>query len=215
MTIRLLLADDHEIFRKGLRSLSEGEPNLHVVAEAENGHAAIDLAKKYSPHVVIMDIGMPGLNGIESTRRITSELPFIKVIALSLHRESRFVRAMIEAGSSGYLLKTCSLDEILRAIQAVASNHCYLSPEIAHEVVKMYTFGFPDCTAYITLSRREREVLQLLAEGKTARQTADCLNISIKTVETHRRNVSQKLNIRTIAELTKYAIREGVVTAGI
>jgi two-component system response regulator NreC len=212
MMIRILLADDHEIFRHGLCGLIEKEPGMHVVGEAESGLTAIKLARKLSPHVIIMDVGMPGLNGIETTQRIKSEIPFIKVIALSMHHESRYIAAMIEAGASGYLVKNCALDDITLAIRAVMSNHVYLSPEVAHEIVKL-SMEQPSSHRdfHSILSRREREVLQLLAEGKTARQTADLLNVSVKTVETHRRNVSQKLHIRTIAELTKYAIREGLV----
>ncbi len=214
MIIKVLLADDHEIFRSGLRDLIDTQPDMHVVAEADNGFTAVKLANRHLPHIVITDVEMPGLNGIEAARRIATEVPFAKVIALSMHCESRFVSGMIEAGVAGYLVKSCTYNELISAIRTVVSNHTYLSPEVAHMVVKMYKDRFQaKQNQYTVLSRREREVLQLLAEGKTARQTADLLSVSVKTVETHRRNVTQKLNIRTIAELTRFAIREGLVAA--
>jgi DNA-binding NarL/FixJ family response regulator len=213
MSIRVLLADDHKIFRDGLRTLIEKQPNMEVVGEAENGRTAIKLSKKLLPNVVIMDITMPDMNGIDATRKIISETPGVKVIALSMHSDRRFVSGMLEAGSSGYLLKDCAFDELARAIRTVVTNHTYLSPRVADIVVKSYVDKSerPHMVAS-ALTPREREMLQLLAEGMPAKQIASHLSVSVKTVETHRRNIMQKLSMNSVAELTKYAIREGLIT---
>jgi len=211
MGLRILLVDDHQIVRQGLRTLLEKEPDMEVVAEAEDGRAAVRLAREVSPQVVIMDVAMPDLNGIEATRQIVAESPGIKVIALSMHADRRFVANMLKAGASGYLLKDAAFEELAQAIRTVAANRTYLSPEVSDIVVKDYLKGpQEEASAFSLLTAREREVLQLLAEGKSTREIADCLHVSVKTVETHRQQIMSKLDIRSVAELTKYAIREGL-----
>ncbi|HYA14855.1 MAG TPA: response regulator transcription factor [Syntrophales bacterium] len=213
MSIRVLLADDHNIFRDGLRTLIEKEAGMEVVAEAENGRKTVKLAEKLSPNVVIMDVSMPDLNGIEATRKIRAGTSNVKVIALSMHSDKRFVLGMLEAGASAYLLKDCAFAELVSAIRQVAAGNTYLSPKIADVVVKGYLNKVSDTSLSkrTILTSREREILQLLAEGLSAKEIAAHLNLSIKTIETHRRNIMEKLEIHTIAELTKYAIREGLV----
>ena len=213
MEIRVLLADDHNIFRDGLRTLIEKEAGMEVVGEAENGRKAIALAEKLLPNVIIMDVSMPDMNGIEATRKIVSAIPDVKVIALSMHSDRRFVLGMLEAGASGYLLKDCAFAELAGAIRQVVTGNTYLSPKIADVVVKGYLHKMMESSpaAVDLMTSREREILQLLAEGLTAKEIAAHVYLSIKTVETHRRNIMQKLNMRSVAELTKYAIREGLV----
>jgi DNA-binding NarL/FixJ family response regulator len=214
MSIKILIADDHRIMRSGLRSLLDKEPDMEVVAEAENGRMTVQLARKLSPHVVIMDITMPDLNGIEATRQIVSETPDIKVVALSMHSDDQFVVEMLDAGASGYLLKDCALTELCLAIRAVVANQNYLSPGIASIVVKDYLRELSKAEAPVSslLTPREREVLQLVAEGNTSKKIAARLHVSMKTVEAHRRQIMDKLNIHSVAELTKYAIRKGITS---
>lgn len=212
--MRILLADDHKIMREGLRALLEKQHDIQVIAEAENGLDAVRLTHRLKPDLVIMDIGMPGLNGVEATRQIVAEVPGVKVIALSMHSDRRFVIEMLKVGASGYLLKDSASEELTLAIRAVAANQPYLSPKITDVVIKDYlgALSKTEPTAFTVLTAREREVLQLLAEGKTTKQTASALNVSVKTIETHRQQMMEKLNIRSIAELTKYAIREGLTS---
>jgi two-component system response regulator NreC len=211
MGLRILLVDDHQIVRQGLRTLLEKELDMEVVAEAGDGRAAVRLTREVSPQVVIMDVAMPDLNGIEATRQIVTEFPHVKVIALSMHADRRFVANMLKAGASGYLLKDAAFEELAQAIRTVAANRTYLSPAVSDIVVKDYLKGpKEEATAFSLLTAREREVLQLLAEGKSTREIADCLYVSVKTVETHRQQIMSKLDIRSVAELTKYAIREGL-----
>lgn len=214
MAITVILADDHKIIRDGLRTLIESQPEMQVIAEAENGRETIKLAKELQPDVVIMDISMPDLNGIDATREIVNSIPGIRVIALSMHSDRRFVSGMLSSGASGYLLKDCAFEELAKAIRTVVTNHTYLSPMISDIVVKSYISKSPETTIENAplLTAREREMLQLMAEGMTAKEIASHLFVSVKTVETHRRNIAQKLNINRAAELIKYAIREGLVT---
>ncbi|MFZ5447248.1 MAG: response regulator [Thermodesulfobacteriota bacterium] len=214
MGITILLVDDHKILRQGLRTLLAKEPDMEVVAEAEDGRDAVRLVRELSPKVVIMDVGMPDLNGIEATRQILQESPETKVVALSMHSDRRFVSNMLKAGASGYLLKDSAFEELATAIRMVMARKTYLSHEIAHVVVKDYVQGGSkdDPSVFSVLSPREREVLQLMAEGKTNRQIAEILNVSLKTVETHRQQIMNKLEIHNIVELTKYAIREGLAS---
>jgi len=214
MSVNVLLADDHKIVRDGLRILSENHGNMNVVAEAENGQRAINLARELHPEVIIMDISMPDINGIDATRKITSDFPGIKVIALSMHTDRHFVVGMLEAGAAGYLLKDCAFEELVSAIHTVLDNHTYLSPTITDIVVRNYVNKASKTSAVSSaeLTARERELLQLLAEGMTAKQIAKTLRVSVKTVETHRRNIAQKLGAGSVAELIKYAIREGLTT---
>jgi len=214
MSIRVLLVDDHKIVRDGLRSLIEKQDGIQVIGEAEDGRTALRLADELSPDVVILDIGIPDLNGIEAAKRIVGEHPDIKVIGLSMHSEKRFVSEMLKAGASGYLLKDCAFEELTRGINAVVADEICLSPQITSTVIEDYvdrlaTGGTVDPSG---LSPREREVLQLLAEGKSAKQIAFLLEVSVKTIETHRQNIMRKLDIYSVAELTKYAIREGLTS---
>ena len=214
MTVKVVLADDHKIVRDGLRSLLEQHSDIEVVGEAETGRRAVTLAATVVPHVVVMDIGMPDLNGIEATRRIVTKHPEVKVIALSMHSDKRFVGGALRAGASGYLLKDCAFEELIEAIRAVQSGRVYLSPKITAVVVDDYVkvASDRDSSALLPLSSREREVLQLLAEGKQTKEIAADLFLSVKTIETHRQNIMEKLNLHSIAELTKFAIREGLTS---
>ena len=214
MSIKILLADDHGIIRQGLRSLLEKESDLEVIAEAEDGREAFGLARELRPDIVIMDITMPNLNGIEATHKITGELPETKVIALSIHSNRRFVADMLKAGASGYILKECLFDELIQAIRTVADKGIYLSPRITDVVIGDYVkqlSQIPDSKLSV-LNEREHEVLQMIAEGKSTKQVALTLHVSTKTIEANRRQIMDKLDIHTIAELTKYAIREGLTS---
>lgn len=212
MTIKVLLADDHKIVREGLRSLLEKERDIDVIAMAENGRMSVQLAGELRPDVAVIDIAMPEMNGIEAIRRISRENPAVMVLALSMHSARRFVVEALAAGAKGYLLKDCAAEDLVRAIRTVAGNETYLSPKIAEVIVKDYMKRLPESApaADSLLSTREREVLQLIAEGQNTKQIAFTLTVSIKTVETHRRQIMHKLNLHSVAELTRFAIREGL-----
>jgi DNA-binding NarL/FixJ family response regulator len=214
MSIRIIIADDHQIVRQGLKTLLENEPDMKVVAEAGDGGRTVTLVRELSPHVVVIDVKMPDMSGIEATRQILSELPDVKVIALSMFGDRRFVINMLKAGAKGYLLKDCAFEELAQAIRLVMSNKTYLSHGVAEIVVKDYVTQVtsPSQSVFSVLTAREREVLQLMAEGKRTTQIAELLQISVKTVDTHRQQLMRKLDIRSVAELTKYAIREGLTT---
>jgi len=208
-----MLAEDHAIVREGLRSLLEKQPDMEIVCEAEDGRMAVERARELLPDVVIMDIAMPDLNGIEATRQIINEFPQIKVIALSVHSNRRFVADMLGAGAAGYVLKECPLDELVQAIRAVTAGESYLSPRITGVVVEDYKkcLASVDDSQLSTLTSREREVLQLIAEGKSTKQIASELHVSTKTVEAHRRKIMGKLNTHTITDLVKIAIIENMI----
>jgi two-component system, NarL family, response regulator NreC len=212
MSIKIIIADDHAMLRHGLSKSFQNEKDIEVVAQAKDGRTTVELVRELSPNVVIMDIGMPDLNGIEATRQITKENPKVKVVALSMHSSKNFIIEMFKAGASGYLLKDCEFDELLNAIRLVMDNKKYISPAISDVVVDNYMqeSGNAKGTAFSILSQREREVLQLLTEGKATKQIAKRLHISAKTVEVHRLNLMSKLKIDSIAQLTKYAIQEGL-----
>ena len=212
--IRIILADDHQIVRQGLRILLEAEPDMEVIAEADNGRKVLKQAQELAPDVIIMDLSMPELNGIEATRQILSGAPEVKVVALSMHSDSLFVLNMIKSGASGYLLKDCALEELVKAIRTVIDQKTYLSPGISDIVIRDFVTGWQttNSSAFSVLSPREREVLQLMAEGRTTNQIADGLCVSVKTVEAHRKQVMTKLGIHSVAELTKYAIRQGLTS---
>lgn len=211
-TIRILLADDHKILRSGMRGLLESEPDMEVVAEAEDGRTAVKLSRELALDIILMDISMNDMNGIEATRQIIARSPKAKIIILSMLSGQRFVADVFKAGASGYLLKDCDFSEIVSAIRAVISGEAYLCPQIAtilrndylQQILKM------EPSSSSTLSPREREVLQLMAEGKSTKEIAFSFNLSVKTVEVHRQRIMEKLDIHSIAELTKYAIREGL-----
>jgi DNA-binding NarL/FixJ family response regulator len=215
--IKVVLADDHRILREGLRTLLEKERDIKVVGEAGNGRSTLKLVRDLSPDVVIMDITMPDLNGIEATRQLVEAAPDTKVLALSIHAHRRYVEDMLRAGAIGYLSKDCALEELVEAVHAVAAGKAYLSPAVAGTLVRGYARGkqssrSPRLSPLVALTARQREVLQLLAEGKTTKQTASALFISTKTVDRHRQQIMQKLCAHSIAELTKYAIREGLTS---
>jgi DNA-binding NarL/FixJ family response regulator len=212
MNIKVILADDHAIVRSGLARLLQQQEGMEIVGQADNGVSAVSLTRQLSPDVVVMDIGMPDLNGIEATRQIVKESPRIKVIGLSMHSSKKYIREMFKAGASGYLLKNCSFEELTEAINVVIAGKTYISPSISTAVIGDYISGAVDdkSSVFAVLTEREREVLQLLAEGKTTKQIAERLHISSKTVEAHRLKIMHKLDIDNIAQLTKYAIQEGL-----
>ena len=214
MTTRVLLADDHKILRQGLQTLLQNEPDIEVVGQADNGRDAIELAKELQPDVVIMDVAMPDVGGIEATRELLNAVPTSKVVALSMHSDQRFVAGMLAVGASGYLLKDAAFEELALSIRTVVANELYLSPGITGVVVRDYLnrLGRAQRTSAPALSSRETEVLRLIAEGRTTAEIAEDLQISVKTVETHRRQVMEKLDLHSIAGLTKYALRIGLVS---
>lgn len=214
-SIRVLVVDDHSIIRVGLKSLLEREARIQVVGEAEDGRTAVRLATELSPHVVVMDVSMPDLNGIEATRQILAQDGTRKVLVLSAHTDRNFINEMFQAGASGYITKTTAFEELTLALRAVMAGGVYLSPTIAGalvESVRRQGDGTPSSTFSI-LSSREREALQLIAEGKSLKEVATILKVSVKTVEAHRRKTMEKLNLHSVAELTKYAIRQGMTTS--
>lgn len=214
MSIRVILADDHTIVRHGLSKLIQQQEDMEVIAQAGDGHSTVELTRELSPDMVIMDIGMPDLNGIDATRQITRDFTQVKVIGLSMHSGKKFVIEMLKAGASGYLLKDCALEELVTAINTVAAGKIYLSPSITDVVVENYVLHSEkkERSAFSLLSQREREVLQLMAEGKTTKQIGQRLHISPKTVEGHRLRLMSKLNMDSVAKLTKYAIQEGLTS---
>ena len=216
MATRILLADDHAMMRAGLRQLLEALPGVEIVGEANDGRAAVRMAAEARPDVVVMDIGMADLNGIEATRQIRAAAPGgPRVIALSAHCDRRFTTEMLKAGASAYVLKDSAFGELALALKAVMADQVYLSPAVAEAVVGDYAGGGTadsPASAFAKLSPREREVLQLMAEGKSTKEVARHLHVSAKTIETHRRNLMEKLDTHTVAELTKYAIREGLTS---
>ncbi|MGI5862526.1 MAG: response regulator [Myxococcales bacterium] len=212
--MRILVADNHKILADGLYSLLEQQPGMKVVGRAEDGRTAVRLACELRPDIVVMDIVMPELNGIEATRQIRAQVPGCRVVALSMHSDKRYVTGILAAGASGYVVKDSAFDELARAVRLVAEGKVYLSPDIAGLVMDDYLqrlSGSPGPSAGV-LTAREREVLQLLAEGRSTQEIGRRLHLSAKTVETHRRNIRVKLGIRNLADLTKYAIREGIIS---
>ena len=211
--IRILLADDHAIVREGLSALLAYEPDMTVVGHAADGRRAVALAGELTPDVVVMDIGLPELNGIDATRQIAREQPRVKVLCLSMHSEKRIVRAVLEAGAAGYLVKNCASRELAEAIRTVAAGRTYLSPAIAGEVVQELLRQRPARRggAYGELSEREREVLQLIAEGHSTKEIAAQVQRSEKTVAAHRVHILAKLHLQGVADLTRYAVREALI----
>jgi len=213
--LRILLADDHIVMRTGLRALLERQPNLEVVGESENGRETVTLAGTLRPDVVVMDVGMPILNGIDATQTIVAECPTIAVIILSMHADESYVMRALKAGARGYLLKDSGAADLIGAIQAVSQGKSFFSPKVSRILAEDYVRVLKQkgtADTYDLLTSREREILQLLAEGKTNKEVATALNISPYTVETHRSHILQKLNLHNSAELVLYAVRKGIIS---
>ena len=206
---RILLADDHTVVRKGIRMILSAQPDLEVVAEAKNGLEAVAEAERTQPDVVIMDVNMEGLNGIEGARRIGDVCPRARVLALSMHRDAVYVREMLRAGAKGYLVKDADDDALLDAVRAVARGEAYLSPSVADAVLTDYRKHVTNPVDLLTA--REREVLQLIAEGKTNKDIATSLNLSVYTVDAHRGRIMEKLNLHSTSELVRFAVRKGLI----
>lgn len=211
---KILLADDHKILRSGLRSLLERHADFKIVAEAEDGIEAVELCKKYSPDVLLIDVSMPNLNGIEAIPRIREGNPTVKIIILSVHSSRRFVSEALKAGADGYLLKNCDFEEMVYAIDSIRGGGVYISPQVANVVRDDYVQFLEEKgdSFAAALTQREREVLKLISEGKNTKEIAFSFNLSVKTVEAHRQHIMEKLNLHSVAALTKYAIREGLTT---
>lgn len=214
MSIGVLIVDDHKIMREGLKSLLESEDGVQVFGEADNGRLAVQLAQELEPDVILMDLTMPEMNGIDATRRIVSQSSGVRVLALSMHSDRRYIEEAIAAGAHGFVLKDCAFDELVGAIREVAADRVYLSPRIAGVVNRDYLGkrGRTGASPVARLTPREREVLQLIAEGNNTKEVAFTLNVSVKTIETQRVQIMRKLGTTSIAELTKFAIREGLTT---
>ena len=207
--IRVLLADDHAMVRKGFRLILEGQPDMEIAGEAGNGREAVELAEKLHPDVVVMDVAMPELNGIEATRRLASSSPHTRVLALSMHKDSVYVREILRAGARGYLLKDSIDTDLISAVRAVAKGDGYISPGVSDAVLSDYRRHVSDPLDLLT--SREREVLQMIAESKTNKEIAASLNLSIYTVEAHRGKIMEKLNLHSTGELVRFAVRHGLI----
>ena len=214
MSIRILLADDHTVMRDGLRALLERQPDIEVVAEAADGRECVRLAEEQSPDVVVMDIAMPNMNGIEATRRIMADRPRTAIVILSMHQDESYVLRALKAGAKGYLLKDSLRADVIEAIRAVAQGRSFLTRKIGRILQEDYVRqlqnrGLDD--TYDLLTAREREILQLIAEGRTNKEVATLLNLSVTTVETHRTHILQKLGLHSVPELILYAVRKGII----
>ena len=212
---RILLADDHKLMRSGLKALIEQQPDLTVVGEADDGRQAVALATSLKPDLLVMDIGMPNLNGIEAARQITQANPGTAIVILSMHSDESYVLRALKAGAKGYLLKDSAESDLIRAVHVVAGGKSFFSPAVSKVLLddyvrKLQRSGAED--AYDLLTPREREILQLIAEGKSNKDAANLLNLSVYTVETHRSNIMEKLNLRGVPELILYAVRKGIIS---
>ncbi len=214
MTVRIMIADDHQVVRDGLKALLDDPPRFQVIGTARDGREAATLARKLNPDVVIIDIAMPELNGVDATKRMLAEMPGLRIIALSMHSDKRYISGMLQAGALGYVRKESAFEEIAAAVDAVSQGNVYLGEGVAGVVVndyrQMMAKAAPDASD--PLSTREREVLQLLAEGRKTAEIAARLHVSTKTVETHRRQIMSKLSLDSVAALTKYALRHGFIS---
>jgi two-component system, NarL family, response regulator NreC len=213
--IRILLADDHQLMRSGIRLMLERESDLSVVGEASDGREAVALAKSLRPDVVVMDIGMSNLNGIEAAQQVTQNRPEVAIVMLSMHSDESYVLRALKAGARGYLLKDSAEADLIKAVHAVAAGKSFFSPAVSKVLLddyvrKLKRSGADD--AYDLLTPREREVLQLVAEGKSNKDIANLLNLSVYTVESHRSNLMEKLNLRGLPELILYAVRKGIIS---
>jgi DNA-binding NarL/FixJ family response regulator len=206
---RILLVDDHAVVRQGFKMILDAQSDMEIVGEAANGREAVELAAQLNPDIVVMDVAMPELNGIEATRRVIASDPHIRVIALSMHKDSVYVREILRAGARGYLLKDSGADDLVKAIRAVAGGESYLSPAVSNAVLDDYRKHVTNPIDLLT--SREREVLQMLAEGKTNKEIAVVLNLSVYTVDAHRGRIMEKLNLHSINELVRFALRNGLI----
>jgi DNA-binding NarL/FixJ family response regulator len=208
-TIRILLADDHAVVRQGFKMILAAQPDMEIVGEAGNGREAVDAAARLQPDVVVMDVAMPELNGIEATRRLAESAPRTRVLALSMHKDSVYVREILRAGARGYLLKDSIAGDLLAAVGAVARGEGYISPAVSNAILDDYRRHVTDPIDLLT--SREREVLQMIAEGKTNKEIAGVLNLSVYTVDAHRGRIMEKLNLHSVNELVRFAVRHGLV----
>ncbi len=206
---RILLADDHAVVRQGFKMLLGAQPDMEIVGEASNGREAVESAETLRPDIVVMDVAMPELNGIEATRRLAASAPHTRVIALSMHKDSVYVREILRAGARGYLLKDSGAEDLVSAIRAVAKGESYLSPAVSNAVLDDYRRHVTNPIDLLT--SREREVLQMLAEGKTNKEIAGVLNLSVYTVDAHRGRIMEKLNLHSINDLVRFAVRNGII----
>ncbi len=207
--IRILLADDHAVVRQGFKMILGAQPDFEIVGEAGNGREAVELAENLKPDIVVMDVSMPELNGIEATRRLSTSVPHCRVVALSMHKDNVYVREILRAGARGYLLKDSESADVVSAVRAVAQGEGYISPAVSNAVLGDYRKHVTN--PIDLLSSREREVLQMLAEGKTNKEIAVVLNLSVYTVDAHRGRIMEKLNVHSINELVRFAVRNGLI----
>jgi len=207
--IRILLADDHAVVRAGFKMILSAQADMEIVGEAGNGREAVESAEELKPDIVVMDVAMPELNGIEATRRLTASLPHTRIVALSMHKDSVYVREILRAGARGYLLKDSPAGDLVSAVRAVASGQSYLSPAVSNAVLDDYRRHVTNPIDLLTT--REREVLQMIAEGKTNKEIAVVLNLSVYTVDAHRGRIMEKLNLHSINELVRFAVRNGLI----
>src|SRR5215475_11075859 len=207
--IRILLADDHQVVRQGFKMILSAQSDMEIVGEAGNGREAVERAEELRPDIVVMDVAMPELNGIEATRRLIEALPHTRVLALSMHKDNVYVREILRAGARGYLLKDSPAGDLVAAVRAVAAGEGYLSPAVSNAVLDDYRKHVTDPIDLLT--SREREVLQMLAEGKTNKEVAEVLNLSVYTVDAHRGRIMEKLNLHSINELVRFAVRNGLI----
>ena len=207
--IRILLADDHAVVRQGFKMILDAQADMEIVGEAANGREAVDLAERLKPDIVVMDVAMPELNGIEATRRLASSAPHVRVVALSMHKDSVYVREILRAGARGYLLKDSGAEDLVHAVRSVAGGESWLSPAVSNAVLDDYRRHVTNPIDLLT--SREREVLQMLAEGKTNKEIAAVLNLSVYTVDAHRGRIMEKLNLHSINDLVRFAVRNGLI----
>jgi two-component system, NarL family, response regulator NreC len=213
MPIKVILADDHQLFREGLANLLSGSVDIEILAQAANGREAVDKAKELEPDVMIMDIGMPVLGGVEATRQLMNELPNTKVVALSMHADKQYIKGMFEAGASGYLFKNCAYDELIRAIRTVYCGKKYLSDAITEIMIHDYLGKEEDLPITDSeLTERESEILKLIAEGISVSDISDQLFVSVKTIGTHKQHILEKLNLKSTTDIVKYAIKKGIIS---
>lgn len=212
MKIKVLIVDDHQLFREGIVTLLSSSENIEVIAEAEDGQIAVEKVKNYKPDVVLLDIAMPRMNGIDATKKIKAQMPGIKIIILSMHLEKEYVKGVLEAGADGYLVKNCTYFQLTDAIQSVYNGKKYLSQDIADQVISGYlTPAVAGMHDYEKLSEREKEIFMMITEGKSTREIGEVLFISVKTVNTHKQNILEKLQLKSNADIIKYALKNGLI----